>query len=331
MMENPLLSAQPAHLVVAIHSGVVELRIVGSIESLRETLQAQSVVSVGGGGSFSVSNPEWPSAVDVIYGWRGLIQPLFLRTSLASGAAEYEVPPETLSRMNLLGRSSARFYVKRTVVARVDFGDNLILVSEPFEIGQAGPVMSSKDYDGSSSAVGSSDLSTSRITDQALLSHNRVGESKTSSSSSVASRSSQQQQSQTQGAAAAASRAGLNSSPTNSEFEESGWDETVDTRRCVLGCCTPCYSTCHCLWHVGRSTPASALLAMGLAVAAVLVEEAYLPPVRDELDAAGMHIEQQLFDFLRCESGVSQAHRGVMMNCHSNRSLPDAAVSVGGM
>jgi hypothetical protein len=68
---------------------------------------------------------------------------------------------------------------------------------------------------------------------------------------------------------------------------------------CCIICCTPCYKTCSCLYHVARSTPATSLLSMGLAIAVICIYNYYVPVVRSELSAAGLEIRNKLFDMLR--------------------------------
>lgn len=77
-------------------------------------------------------HPQWPKSVDVIYGWRGFIQPLQLRANPPAGIAEYTVTNEMLYDMNLL---DPPFYVKDEVVIRVKFSEDIIVDSMPFRIG----------------------------------------------------------------------------------------------------------------------------------------------------------------------------------------------------
>ena len=83
-------------------------------------------------------------------------------------------------------------------------------------------------------------------------------------------------------------------------LEEEAWGDAEGCHcwRCFITCCAPCYSCCHCAWHVARSTPMTSIVALSSVVAVVFIFRYYLPLLRTELDAAGLHLEERLIDFL---------------------------------
>ena len=86
-----------------------------------------------------------------------------------------------------------------------------------------------------------------------------------------------------------------------SDLEEEEWGEGSESCNlwlCFISCCSPCYSCCQCAWHVGRSTPATAVLALGSSIAVALILNYYLPKLRDEMKQAGLEFHQELGNFV---------------------------------
>ena len=83
-MESPLLE-EGVRLLVAVKPGCLELRVTQDYPN-----SSIGDASLNGVGSLR-GLPSWPMVVQVVYGWRHLTQPLWLRAALSNGVGEYEV------------------------------------------------------------------------------------------------------------------------------------------------------------------------------------------------------------------------------------------------
>jgi hypothetical protein len=260
-------------VVVAVRPGCLELR-----------LQARGGEDARAG--CASRDLSWPASIHILYGWRWLIMEVPQRAVLSTGVAEYEVTNATLGAMGLLQRA---IYARATVAVRVDFGNGYGLDSEVLSIDGC----RTEDEDTSAPrAGGGSSLSNRRTS---LTSHGSVLEPPPEPGGETWG------QSMARAWVQAKSEQGPSPPPSEVEDDE-GWDDRPDgssCRLCAISCCMPCYSGCQCAYHVVRSTPTTAILALGSIITVACVMQYYMPLVKHELRDAGVVIEDQLVKFVR--------------------------------